>query len=293
MLAWLFIIFCIATTESEAAPTSQPFFGTNEPTTQPSYFAMSPDEFAKCEAANQVINFIVPDHTLLSAGILHETNRWRATEGLKPLLHHPQVDEACMIHVRDMVAKNYLAHQEKGTDTPQPIDRVRKAGLTPILAAENIATSPGIQYQSGRNVYPLKQWKRKGVSYEENGPAIPPHTYQSFAAQVVKQWIDSPSHRENIMLRDARYMGAACLPANPKSETDEAFHKFFCAQVFYTPSRFARERSQDGSREEKPVRNDPDADARARQPDAAPPEPPVPDPIGSDQPNNSDQPKGN
>src|SRR5688572_4346231 len=261
MFAWLFIIFCVATTEAtNAAPTSQPFFGSSAPaTTQLDYFSMSPEDFARVPAANETINFDAPNHALLGAGILHETNRWRAKEGLKPLLHHPQVDEAAMIHVRDMVAKNYLAHEEKGTETPHPIDRVRAAGLSPMLVAENIATASGIQYESGRPVFPLRQWKREGLSYKENGPAIPAHTYRTFAAQVVKQWIDSPTHRASIMLPDARFMGSACLPANPKSQKEEAFHKFFCAQVFFTPSRFARDGSQDNDDRKS---QDPDTAAR-------------------------------
>jgi uncharacterized protein YkwD len=277
---WLIIVLSMLASE----PTSQPggsFFGSGVPaTTQADYFSMSPGEFARVSAANETINFSAPNQTLLRAAILHETNKWRAKEGLKPLLHHPQVDEAAMIHVRDMVAKNYLAHVEQGTTTPQPIDRVRAAGLSPILVAENIATASGIQYESGRQVFPLRQWKREGLSYKENGEAIPPHTYRTFAAQVLQQWIDSPSHRESIMLRDARYLGSACLPANPKSQKEEAFHKFFCAQVFFTPSRFARDRSSDDA--DRAEENAPDA--RDRQPDAAPPEPPVPDPIGSEEP---------
>src|SRR5688500_12874025 len=135
MMCWLTILLCIA------APASQP-------SSQPDYFSMSRDEFVESAAANQEINFDRPDQTLFSAGILHETNRWREKEGLKPLAHHPKVDEAAMIHVRDMVAKNYLAHEEKATKTPQPIDRVRAAGLSPILVAENIGTASGIQYES-------------------------------------------------------------------------------------------------------------------------------------------------
>src|SRR5688572_20169752 len=77
--------------------------------------------------------------------------------------------DVCSSDLRDMVAKNYLAHEEKGTETPHPIDRVRAAGLSPILVAENIATASGIQYESGRPVFPLRQWKREGLSYKENG----------------------------------------------------------------------------------------------------------------------------
>ncbi|CAN5546784.1 hypothetical protein BH09PLA1_BH09PLA1_14220 [soil metagenome] len=267
-MRWLILLLCIAA----AGPTSQP-----APATQPDYFAMSSDEFAACEAAKQIINFDRPDQTLLSAGILHETNRWRAREGRSTLSHHPKVDDAAMMHVRDMVAKNYLAHAEKGTKTPHPIDRVRAAGLAPILVAENIGTASGIQYKGGEPVFPLRQWRRGGLSYRENGPAIPPHTYRTFTEVVVKQWIDSPTHRENIMLRDAKYLGAACLPAIAKGATESEFHKFYTAQVLFTPSRFANDEPR-----AKSNRDDDDSADRARQPDAAPPEPPVPDPIGED-----------
>ena len=270
MLRWLFILICLV------APTTRP---TSVPSGQPDYFAMSPDEFAQCDAANQSINYDRPDQTLISAGILHETNRWRATEGLKSLVHHPQVDDAAMIHVKDMVAKNYLAHEETGTKTPHPIDRVRAAGLSPILVAENIGTASGIQYKGGEPVFPLRQWKREGLSYKENGPAIPPHTYRTFTQVVVKQWIDSPRHRENIMLPDARYLGSAALPANLKGATETEFHKFYTGQVFFTPSRFANDQPRGRSKGEAPER---DPTSPKNDQDDGKYDPVAPDPIGDD-----------
>lgn len=262
MLCCLFILFCFV------EPTSTP-------TTQPDVFSMSPDEFAQCEAANQVINFDRPDQTLLSAGILHETNRWRAKQSLKPLLHHPQLDEAAMIHVKDMVARNYLGHDEKGTKTPHPIDRVRAAGLSPMLVAENIGTASGIQYKGGEPVFPLRQWRREGLSYKENGPAIPPHTYHTFTEVVVRQWIDSPKHRENIMLPDAKYLGSAALPASSKGQTEVEFHKFYTGQVFFTPSRFANDQPRDRSKSKHNTDGDGDRDDTKY-------DPVPPDPTGED-----------
>jgi uncharacterized protein YkwD len=271
MMTWLFMLICLV-----AAPPSQP------PTTQPDYFAMPPEEFAQSEAANQVVNFDNPDQTLMSAGILHETNRWRAKENLKPLAHHPKVDDAIMIHVKDMVAKNYLAHDEKDTKTPHPIDRVRAVGLSPILVAENIATASGIQYEGGKPVFPLRQWRREGLSYKENGPAIPPHTYRTFTANVVKQWIDSPTHRANIMLRDAKYLGSACWPATAKGQTETEFHKFYCGQVFFAPSRFANDEPRDGSKGSPRPRDKNDNHDRAEPRDDTRYDPIPPDPIGED-----------
>jgi uncharacterized protein YkwD len=220
-------ILCLMPTLARAA---------DAPATQPArdWFAMSADEFARSDAANQRLRFDRIDRTLLSAAILHETNRRRAENHLPLLQHLPKVDEAAELHVKDMAAKGYLEHEEK--DNPklrQPIDRVRAVGLNPILVAENIATSFGIQYGAGRKVYPLEQWNRSGLSYEPNGEPIPPHTYASFARALLTQWMNSPHHRENILVPDARFMGSACAPSREPGDRD--FHKFYCAQEFFSP----------------------------------------------------------
>lgn len=202
------------------------------------YFAVSSEDFAKLPAANRDIDFQNVDQRLMSAAILHATNAYRAQSKLRPLQHLDELDTAAMIHVNDMVEKSYLAHEEKNTKTPHPIDRVRAAGLKPMLVAENLAIAFGIRYEGGRKVYPLSQWRREGLSYTENGPAIPPHSYQSFATALVKQWWESPDHKKNIQLPDARYMGHACLPQKPARDGSDAdFHKFYCAQEFFTPMR--------------------------------------------------------
>src|SRR3954468_17172076 len=75
------------------APTSQP--------AQTDWFAMSADEFARADAANQPLRFDRIDPTLLSAAILHETNRRRAENHLPPLSHNAKLDEAAETHVKD------------------------------------------------------------------------------------------------------------------------------------------------------------------------------------------------
>jgi uncharacterized protein YkwD len=219
----------------------------SQPSSQADWFAMSLDEFARAEAPNQRLRFDRIDRPLLSAAILHETNRRRAENHLPLFQHHPKLDEAAEIHVKDMSEKRYLQHEEK--DNPkhrEPIDRARAVGLNPMLIAENIATAFGIQYQAGRKVYPLEQWNRTGLSYEPNGKPIPPHTYVSFARALVSQWMDSPHHRENILLPDARYMGSACTPSRDPSD-DREFHKFYCAQEFFTPMPEGRRPAQRGN----------------------------------------------
>jgi uncharacterized protein YkwD len=251
---------------SIAAPTTQP-------ATQPKqidYFALSPDEFFNLDEVNKRIDYDRPNQTLLSAGIFHETNRSRAAEKLPPLQHLEKLDEAAMLHVRDMVEKNYLAHDEKGTKYPHPMDRVRTTGLRPQYVAENIALAFGIQYEGGRDVYPLKQWRREGLSYRQDGPAIPPQTYRTFAAHALKQWMDSPGHRANILDPHSKFMGSAAIAAMPTGKVvQDAFHKFYAGQVFFTPQREQPKREgptndqqgHDDSREDAP---DPTPDPAAQ-----------------------------
>jgi len=229
----LFAVLVVFALKAGAAAADHP------PTSAPSTdcFALSPEEFEHYEPANHLIEFDRVDQRLLSAAIMHETNRYRVENKLRPLSHMDELDQAALMHANDMSAKSYLAHEEK--DNPKlrdPIDRIRSTGLKPMLAAENIATTFGIQYQGGRKAFPLRQWGRDGLSYTEDGPAIPRHTYRSFAAALVEQWMKSPHHRENILLPDARYLGSACVPAQPSNdETTNEFHKFYCAQEFFTP----------------------------------------------------------
>jgi uncharacterized protein YkwD len=173
---------------------------------------------------------------------MHETNRRRVKEGVSSLWHDAKVDEAAVLHAKDMAENRYLSHEEpekpKGPRRRMPIDRVRAVGLKPMLVAENIATQFGIQYKSGKPVYDLSQWGRKGLSYRPNGDPIPRHTYLSFARTVVDSWMASPAHRENILVRDARYIGSAAReewPGKGRKSGDEEFHKFYVAQVFFTP----------------------------------------------------------
>jgi uncharacterized protein YkwD len=62
--------------------------------------------------------------------------------------------------------------------------------------AENIATSFGIQYAANTPVYT----GGPGVFMTQSGgPEIPAHTPASYATALVKQWMNSPGHRQNIL----------------------------------------------------------------------------------------------
>lgn len=209
---------------------------TSAPATRPvtNWFALSPQQFAETDAAKQELPWEGVDDLLLSAAILHQTNVHRAEHDLPPLRHMPRVDEAAIMHAEDMAAGGWFSHvNEHDPKKRDLVDRVKLLKLNPMFAGENIIMEYGIRYEPKRRVYDTSRGGRPGLSYTANGPPIPRHTYQSFAEQVVRRWMDSPPHRENMLTSHARFLGSAARAG--KSEDEMRFQKFYAVQVFFTP----------------------------------------------------------
>jgi uncharacterized protein YkwD len=195
---------------------------------------MSPDEFARGPDANREMPWHDHDDRLLSAAILHETNRNRVENGLPPLRHMPKVDEVAIMHAKDMADGGWFGHENP--DDPKKhtvLERAKLLGLNPMFVGENIIMEYGIQYEPRRKVYDTNRGRRPGLSYRPDGEPIPRHTYQSFAKQVVRRWMDSPAHRENVLSKHAKFLGSAARPGH--SEDEERFQKFYAVQVFFAP----------------------------------------------------------
>jgi len=71
-------------------------------------------------------------------------------------------------------------------------DRARAVGLHTSFLAENVASAFGRRYKSGAKFFVREEAGRKIYSYEPNGPAIPMHSYLSFAEALVDEWMSSP-----------------------------------------------------------------------------------------------------
>jgi uncharacterized protein YkwD len=200
-------------------------------------YGMSAEEFFEKQSARQKINLDDVNQALLDATVFHETNRVRQKQGLRPLRHLSDLDEAAMLHARSMAREAYLSHQNSDDRLREPIDRARAVGLEPRFVAENIASAFGIRYESGERVY-VDDQGRDGTTYhrEPNGPAIPNHTYRSFARELVAAWMNSPGHRRNILYPSAgdsgggpSNMGHACV----RGAADDGIPTFYCVQMFY------------------------------------------------------------
>ncbi len=104
------------------------------------------------------------------AELLAAHNRYRDSEKKPPLKWEPRLSEAARAHARDMAGHNKLAHE--GGDGSLPKDRVRRFGYVYQEVGENVASG------------------------------------QATVAAVMRSWIESEPHRENL-LGDFTEMGAA------------------------------------------------------------------------------------
>jgi uncharacterized protein YkwD len=106
-------------------------------------------------------------------------NVYRKQNGLRPLRLQPALTEAARAHSRDLAKWDRISHF--GSDGSNPWDRVKRAGYSAKLAAENVGTG------------------------------------QASVEEVLKGWQASPGHNKNLLLKDAEHMGIA-LVQDPKTE---------------------------------------------------------------------------
>jgi uncharacterized protein YkwD len=106
-------------------------------------------------------------------------NAYRRQKGLKPLKLQPALTEAAREHAHDLAKWDRISHF--GSDGSNPWDRVKRAGYSARLAAENVGTG------------------------------------QTSIEEVMKGWQASPGHNKNLLLADAEHMGIA-LVQDPKTE---------------------------------------------------------------------------
>jgi uncharacterized protein YkwD len=106
-------------------------------------------------------------------------NTYRVSNGLKPLRLDAKLTAAAKMHSRDLAKSDRISHY--GSDGSSPWDRVKRAGYTAKIAAENVGTG------------------------------------QASLEEVFKGWEQSPGHNRNLLLPGAKDMGIALI-ADPKTE---------------------------------------------------------------------------
>lgn len=116
------------------------------------------------------------DSKQIAFDIHHEVNEVRKLHGLKPLSWSNTIAEIAKKHSQDMSARNYLSHiSPEGEDVT---DRFQKANFVCARELPN-----GDVLKGGENL--------AEVNF--------PNDRNGIGMRVVQSWMDSPSHRENLL----------------------------------------------------------------------------------------------
>lgn len=179
------------------------------------YASYNVESFKAHAPANKQIDFNNIDYGLLQAAVFYETNQMRQIRGKSPLLHSDGLERSAMMHAMDMAERDFFSH-----DNPYDAKKARFTDRTAMFsakgAAENIATTFGIQYKAGTSVSSIS--------------SIPPHTYNSFAVALVDGWMNSSGHKANIL--DERNSGYKYLGCGVYPIPGDSWKKFYAVQNF-------------------------------------------------------------
>lgn len=166
--------------------------------------------------------------------IFEESNRQRAAAGLPKLAPLAGAQTAAWWQTQHMAQAGAISHVNPSDPSRRTLeDRIRSAGITFRFIAENVAVNFAINYEARRPVYPRRGPEGEMLfSYTGDGPPLPPHTYATFARAIVSQWMNSAGHRQNLLSREAKYLGCAALPG--RRDQHGGLGSIYGAQVFVT-----------------------------------------------------------
>jgi uncharacterized protein YkwD len=176
-----------------------PFTAEAQTWTPESYKTHNESTFYRLESLYEVIDFKKVNFDLLQAAIFYLTNEERKKANLKPFEFQSRIENVAAGHAQDMVKYGFYSHTSSIRIKRTVQDRFHLEGLNPKYYGENICSTYGLQYQSGRKVNPPYPTGEFTYAYTSKREKIPPHTYISFAKEVVKLWMNSPGHRQNIL----------------------------------------------------------------------------------------------
>jgi uncharacterized protein YkwD len=108
------------------------------------------------------------------ARLLKDVNRIRVRAGLKPLRLDRRTSQVARARSADMAAKRYFAHVEPDGDDAHRLLRRRHIGASSVT--ENIGHTYGLSLRAGSN-------------------------------RMAKWWFRSPPHRQQMLARNANYIG--------------------------------------------------------------------------------------
>jgi uncharacterized protein YkwD len=160
---------------------------------------------------------------LLDAAVRAETNAARCRNGLGPLrAANSSLVTIASRHSVWMIRSGNLSHRSNVAGRSSPLERIQAAGLRPRAGSENIGFVSLYDIDGKR----FRIQNAQSCAFSSNsGEPIPRHTYASIARHIVTLWMNSPSHRRNILMNNI-----------DRTSTGVAFDQNgpYCGRVWFT-----------------------------------------------------------
>ena len=182
------------------------------------YATMDWKAFIASDLVNRVIDYQFIDYNLLNASVFYYTNKFREARHLEPLAFYPQLRDAAEFHSIEMVNHKFYDHiNPKLPSMRDPSKRVLYFEFSSETVGENIAQQFLLDYKDGEGFNTTGQGDQLQYFFtdgKKKGKMVPPFTYGGFAEQIVKQWIASPPHRENMLGKQYSFMGCGVFASH-------------------------------------------------------------------------------
>ena len=157
------------------------------------------------------------DPVLLSRAIFEESNRIRVENGLQALAHLDALDAAAEEQATYLALSHTVGHQNPFPHEHDIGERITHVGLAMAHAAENAIMMPARRPE------------------EE---AVRDYTYREYAAFLLKGWMNSPSHRDNMLDPRVTFLGCAARLSHGIVRGQPTV---YATQVFYGPAKAEKE----------------------------------------------------
>jgi uncharacterized protein YkwD len=160
--------------------------------------------FAACEGrlpsgVQRAINPNSPNLETFSATVRYYANIERCKRGLTPFDADAGLLNAATVHSTYMANAQNLSHKSNVRGYRNLKERMRSSNVSMRTAGENIGQN--FLYVLGGKSISLASRGRCKFTYSDTGAAVPQHSYASLASELVRSWMTSSKHRENLTNR--------------------------------------------------------------------------------------------
>ena len=163
------------------------------------YDVYNHSNFRNHELFHREFNSENPDIPLLNAALFYLTNEYRAQKRRDALEHHIALETASYFHSKEMAERDFFSHINNiNRDRGTTLLRAGLAGISNPFIAENI-----LYEYYGRN-----------------------DTYLELAERMLKLWVNSRTHRDNMLSRDGLQMGCGVYIKGERVYATQKFQWF-------------------------------------------------------------------